>query len=230
MWVASVSHSAAQPVVKSLHANAGSGLIFHCAGNITIDQRPLPHGVIVLPTLKTSKSMTLSAGTRLAGIHLTPASGQALIAHSFTQPSALPLESPLARQLDRLYRTLCLQTDSAAKLDILQAWSASGLTPQQPIPKAIQRALACIGNDIPAGALDQHTGMSQRQLERLFSHWLNMTPKFYHRIARVNKAAQLLAQPQPSSLAEIAHACAFSDQAHMTREFRAITHKTPGNW
>jgi AraC-like DNA-binding protein len=57
---------------------------------------------------------------------------------------------------------------------------------------------------------------------------MEMTPKQYQRILRVKKAIDYLRQHKEASLVEVSQQFGFSDQAHMTREFRAIARITPG--
>jgi len=54
-----------------------------------------------------------------------------------------------------------------------------------------------------------------------------MTPKHYQRILRIKKTIYFLRLHKNANLANVAHQFGFSDQAHMTREFKAIAHITP---
>ena len=63
-------------------------------------------------------------------------------------------------------------------------------------------------------------------LERAFRRHLHVTPKEYIRKVRVHEACKQLIHSQ-DPVAEIAFACGFSDQAHLTREFKRIMNTTP---
>ena len=67
---------------------------------------------------------------------------------------------------------------------------------------------------------------SRRTAERLVRSATGHAPGFWIRLARVRRAALGLMTGGP--LAAAAAGCGFSDQAHMTREFRAWYHLTPG--
>ena len=69
-------------------------------------------------------------------------------------------------------------------------------------------------------------GRSVSSIERAFRRHLHVTPKDYIRKVRVHEACRQLIHSQ-ESVAGIAHACGFSDQAHLTREFKRIMHTTP---
>nr|WP_001897448.1 helix-turn-helix domain-containing protein [Vibrio cholerae] len=57
---------------------------------------------------------------------------------------------------------------------------------------------------------------------------MNISPKQYQRILRVQRTVNYLRQNKGVSLVEVSQQFGFSDQAHMTREFRAIACITPG--
>ena len=70
------------------------------------------------------------------------------------------------------------------------------------------------------------SGRSVSSLERAFRRHLHVTPKDYIRKVRVHEACKQLIHSQ-DPVAEIAFECGFSDQAHLTREFKRIMHTTP---
>nr|WP_286206491.1 helix-turn-helix domain-containing protein [Sessilibacter corallicola] len=80
------------------------------------------------------------------------------------------------------------------------------------------------------GKLNESIALSQRQMERQFKLWLDMTPKYYQRILRIKKTINFLRENKDANLAEVAVQFGFSDQAHMTREFRTIASITPGKF
>jgi PAS domain S-box-containing protein len=70
------------------------------------------------------------------------------------------------------------------------------------------------------------SGRSVSSLERAFRRHLHVTPKDYIRKVRVHEACKQLIHSQ-DPVAGIAFECGFSDQAHLTREFKRIMHTTP---
>jgi AraC-like DNA-binding protein len=70
-------------------------------------------------------------------------------------------------------------------------------------------------------------GKSRRQLERTFLHTVGVTLKFFCTLARLRHAAHLIAQPADRSLTAVASDAGYSDQAHMTRDFRRLADATP---
>jgi transcriptional regulator GlxA family with amidase domain len=57
---------------------------------------------------------------------------------------------------------------------------------------------------------------------------VGLSPKTAARVIRFDRALGLLRGGVP--LAEVAAACGYYDQAHFTREFRALAETTPGRF
>ena len=73
----------------------------------------------------------------------------------------------------------------------------------------------------------RYFGKSRRHLERTFLQTVGVPLKFFCTLARLRHAAHLIAQPAASSLIAIANDAGYSDQAHMTRDFRRLAGVTP---
>lgn len=100
--------------------------------------------------------------------------------------------------------------------------------------RRVQRAVASLdatSGGLPIPELARGAGVGQRQLERLFVERVGYGPKQYARVARLWRAVSIMDRSQGTplaSFAEVAAASGFSDQAHLVREFRALTGVTPG--
>lgn len=71
-------------------------------------------------------------------------------------------------------------------------------------------------------------GFSRFQLIRVFRRELGITPHAWIMNRRVARAKQLMAAGTPP--AQTAAACGFYDQAHLTRNFKAVTGVTPAKY
>ncbi len=93
----------------------------------------------------------------------------------------------------------------------------------QEMPEIIQEALLLIEQNvekpltIPELALK--TGMSQRQLERLFQKYLGVTPYRFYLNIRLHRARAFLTQTE-LSISEIAVACGFKSAEHFSRTYK----------
>jgi AraC-like DNA-binding protein len=77
------------------------------------------------------------------------------------------------------------------------------------------------------GDVQRDSGYSPRYFIALFRSSVGLTPKHFYRIRRFNSAVRRLASPNPISLADVAAATGYSDQAHLTREFREFAGVAP---
>ena len=74
--------------------------------------------------------------------------------------------------------------------------------------------------------LASEIGMSTRQLERLFSRYLQRSPKRYYLELRLQKARKLLLQTDMSVI-NIALACGFASPSHFSKCYRSYFDTTP---
>ncbi len=101
---------------------------------------------------------------------------------------------------------------------------AAGRTASERVIAAFQRLERSRGR-LEIHALSDSLGCSRRQLERGCGEQLGVTPKRLSRVLRLQHAALLLADGR--RLGELATGCGFYDQAHLTREFTAMTGRSP---
>ncbi|WP_448809130.1 helix-turn-helix domain-containing protein [Agromyces bauzanensis] len=78
-----------------------------------------------------------------------------------------------------------------------------------------------------ADDLARASGLGLRTLQRLLRDELGLTPKWLIRRYRLQEAAAALAESDPRSLADLAARLGYADQAHLSREFRAVIGETP---
>jgi AraC family transcriptional regulator len=83
-----------------------------------------------------------------------------------------------------------------------------------------------LDQDITVTDLAAIANMSRYYFASLFKQSTGVAPYQYVLIQRVERAKQLLKQPE-FSLAEIASASGFANQSHFTRQFRQLTGVTP---
>ncbi len=120
--------------------------------------------------------------------------------------------------------------DDGAALAAFEAWISAQHLVIDRDAKLVRRVVELAEHDrsiLRADDLAMASDMSLRALQRLLREQLGLTPKWLIRRYRMQEAAALLAGPAPPPLAELAASLGFSDQAHLTREFRAVIGETP---
>ncbi len=99
-------------------------------------------------------------------------------------------------------------------------------------PARIRRAAARLQDDPAATVsltdLARETGLSAFQLIRAFRAAYGLPPHAFQKLARLRRAEQGLRRGE--AIANVAADCGFSDQAHLTRAFKAFRGVTPGQF
>jgi AraC-like DNA-binding protein len=82
--------------------------------------------------------------------------------------------------------------------------------------------------DAPAlGRLAGELWISERQLRRRFHAAVGLPPRAFVRVTRLQRALAAATRAGPVRWASLAHAAGYADQAHLTREVRALTGRSP---
>jgi transcriptional regulator GlxA family with amidase domain len=92
--------------------------------------------------------------------------------------------------------------------------------------KVIELMEGSLEEPLPRSQLAKKTGLSTRQLERLFRKYLQRTPTRYYLELRLQKARTLLLQTSLSVL-DVALACGFVSASHFSKCYREFYAKTP---
>jgi AraC-like DNA-binding protein len=75
----------------------------------------------------------------------------------------------------------------------------------------------------------KESGITERQLERLFKKYIGISPKFFARIIRFSYIFQVV-QKKKLSWSEVGLESGFYDQAHFIKNFKAFTGEDPSNY
>jgi AraC-like DNA-binding protein len=89
--------------------------------------------------------------------------------------------------------------------------------------------LARLGGDVSVNKLAASLGWSTRHFISKFQEITGLTPKAQARRLRFQKARACLDETS-FSLAQVATLCGYSDQSHLTREFRELGSCTPASY
>lgn len=122
----------------------------------------------------------------------------------------------------------------AGRLAILEqemAWrlALSGRTLPRDLVWALQRLQATAGR-VGVASLATEIGCSRKHFTVRFRHEFGMPPKLFARILRFDYAVRVLRRDPVMRWAEVADACGYADQAHLTRDFHAFTGSPPASF
>ncbi|MCD1287516.1 helix-turn-helix domain-containing protein [Brevibacterium sp. GP-SGM9] len=109
--------------------------------------------------------------------------------------------------------------------------SASRLSPVEPRAELIESWRQIVRNcgGVPVAGIAEQVGWSRRHLNGQFTAEFGIGPKEAARVIRFDRARRMVAARR-LSLAEISAACGYTDQAHLNREFRALSGTSPVRW
>jgi AraC-like DNA-binding protein len=193
---------------------------------------------VVGPTVSAHR-VTLVAGARYAGSRMWPDAGGLLlgVAPSELRDRIVPAHELLgsgARTLvDAVAPALTAADlrapDGAGLAAALDAWLAplveAAPAPDPRVRAAVREIVAA--PDAPMTEVARAAGLGLRQLERHFARAVGLTPKEYARLRRV-RTGMAAAMAGDAAWSELAAELAYADQAHLIREFVAITGFRPG--
>jgi AraC-like DNA-binding protein len=164
--------------------------------------------------------------TFLPGAFMPP-SGEAV---ARLTDQAMPLEQLVGRAAHRWQARVFAEATLEGKVAVC----AKALTQLLPAPTVdCQRARELVERLrvdrelLRVDDLCRVAGLSPRTLQRLFREFVGVSPKWCIRRFRLLEVVEQLASPTPPSLAELAGALGYADQAHLTRDFTRHTGQTP---
>ncbi len=236
IWFASVS-SSSSTITKPLFSDGACGVFFNLASPIFFKAQPCGQGAFWMPVKHHAEFIDLTPGCQLVGFRFhagVPASvlrplqavfyqDHSLERHEHMQTDGYPL--PLSDIFQQLLG--CAQQGQETLFAKLQHWLAENIEADVCANSQVTEAVSVIDPLIEIQELNTITNLSLRQLERRFKAQVGMTPKYYQRLMRIRAAIAAIRQNPMVSLADLAVESGYSDQAHMTREFRQLAKMTP---
>lgn len=92
------------------------------------------------------------------------------------------------------------------------------------------RGVVASGGTVTVADLSRRIGWTRQHLTRRFADEFGLSPKRAARVVRFDRARRMLqAGPSVASIAQVAKACGYFDQAHLTRDFVALAGCPPGS-
>jgi len=168
-------------------------------------------------------------------LELTPLGARTLfgvpagaLAHEVVELADL-LGRPTAELMDRLTDA----PDWAARFAVLDdLLCRTTRDTKDPAPEVVHawNCLSASDGAIEVNELAREIGWSRRHLSERFRAELGLTPKVMGRVMRFERARLVLQQRHRPSLADVAAACGYYDQAHMNREWREFAGCSPTTW
>jgi AraC-like DNA-binding protein len=191
-------------------------------------QGQVMHGPVVGGARSSFYAKELSEPVVSLGVQLRPGAAQLLFGVSAAELAERHtlLSDLWGRRAQSTLDQLCSLHDPQQQLIALQKQLIAQLHPIKALHPAIAQTLAapqgCSVEDMVRSSQYSHRGFIA-----LFKQATGLSPKRYVRLMRFQQLLACLRAASTSTLAEMALKAGYSDQAHMTREFREFSGVTP---
>jgi AraC-like DNA-binding protein len=172
--------------------------------------------------------------SRSVGVHFRPGGATALLGVPADELAGrhTPLADLWAGSATSAHERIADARSADQRLRRFEALLLARLSAEGSPRPLVAHALARLAAPRPCSveALARSSGVSHRHLIELFRRSAGLTPKVFARVRRFQRAVKLLARERSTRLAEVALACGYADQPHLTREFRAFAGCGPGRF
>lgn len=145
----------------------------------------------------------------------------------------VPLADLGDRGIAQLSRRIAELDPWEARLDLAEDMIRSRLRQSVTVDPAVRWAfdsLAASRGGMRIGALCDRLEWSRRKVVEQFRREIGLPPKAVARILRFDAALAMARRAETPDWADIAAACSYADQAHLTREFSALAGRPPAAW
>jgi AraC-like DNA-binding protein len=168
----------------------------------------------------------------VAGVAIRPGLAGAILGLPIAELTDrhIPIDALWGARGNALREQLLAAVKPAGVFRILERELLARLVRLPLIRPAIAQALSmhCSGwAHSRVGDIQRNTGFSPKHFIALFRAAVGLTPKHYYRVQRFNAILRVIAANPHASLADVASSAGYSDQSHLTREFREFAGIAP---
>ena len=196
----------------------------------------LEPGVAQIGGVRTARfSRMLQGKSRVLGVKFRPGGLRPFIAQpvaAFTD-KVLPLHEVFGEAARDLDRRVLAHTDHQAAIAMTESFLHTLAPRWDDAIGLVGRIAERIANDRQIEKVEQIVDafdVSTRKLQRLFSEYVGVSPKWMIQRYRLQEAAQWLASATAVEWPAIALDLGYSDQAHFIREFKKLIGKSPAEY
>ncbi|MGW5640373.1 helix-turn-helix domain-containing protein [Streptomyces sp. NPDC003832] len=195
--------------------------------------QPPQHYGCVLSGLQASSALISHGGDQEGvAVELTPLGSRALFGMPAGELWNLSVElgdvvGPVGHELWERLQPTAGWAHRFAVCDAVLGALAGDREPAPELRFAWEAVVASSG-EVSVGDLAEESGWSRQHLTRRFRGEFGLSPKLAARVVRFERAQRMLRHAPPFvSVAQVAAACGYYDQSHLTRDFVALAGCTP---
>ncbi len=196
----------------------------------------LPHPSVHLVVSDESRVMGVVSGRhtrvlegrgRVFGIKLRPGAFRPILGYAVS--SITDRQLPLRDFFGTLEEAILATAEDRARIDIAESHLRERLPPRDPKVDEVNRMdLVLADREITkVEDLVRRSGVSKRTLQRLFSEYVGVSPKWVINRYRLHEALERTAAGEVVDWTNLALDLGYFDQAHFIRDFKKLVGKTP---
>lgn len=197
------------------------------------DGRTTLHGPVIGGARDRLCAKEHAGAVQSVGAVLRPGAAQALFgvsAQELAGRHTLLADLAGADTADALQEQLAGTDDTRQRIARLGGWLLQRVAGAPPLPASLQHALDALDRPARIAQVARAGGLSHRSFIARFRQATGLGPKRYARLMRFGRLlADMRGRPE-LALGELALRHGYSDQAHMTREFRDIAGCSPSQY
>ncbi|WP_374007951.1 helix-turn-helix domain-containing protein [Leifsonia sp. LS-T14] len=179
-------------------------------------------------------SRTLQGSGWAFGVLLNPGTARGWTGTSLRGlPFVVPLPGlgvPGTGRMTAAVRRAMADADDSAAIAAFESWLETLPAPDDDA-RLVAAIVAAVEDDrtiLRVEQLADRFGLGVRHLQRLVAGHVGFGPKWLIQRYRLQEAAASLREPEAPPLARLAAELGYADQAHFSREFKAVVGATPG--
>jgi AraC-like DNA-binding protein len=216
-----------------------SEVLSHPSVNVSVESGTEPRFGVPMPAVLVHGVVTrrftvdLTGAGRVSAVKFRPGGFAAFTGMLPARDSVVPLRAELGLAGADLLAAVHAEDDDGARAAVLDA----ALLPRAPTPPDayvdLLGLVAAMTEDRSLVRVDQVAslgGLSVRSLQRLFAAYVGVSPKAVLARYRLQDAAAAIDAGEVDDLADLAASLGWFDQAHFSRDFRAVVGVTPSSY
>jgi AraC-like DNA-binding protein len=141
-----------------------------------------------------------------------------------------PLDDLWGRDVAWMRAQLAEPTMLHQRIDRMESILVARLSAHRVIHPAVAHAIEQLRRTCSIRRVVQASGYSHRMMVSLFRRSVGLTPKQYARVLRFQRLLDTVSAASARSLVDVAMNAGYSDQAHFSRDFKAMTGVTPTHY
>lgn len=213
-----------------------SEVLSHPSVNVSVETGSLPRFGVDLPAVLLHGVVTrrftvdLVGAGRVTAVKFRPGGFTAFCGGRPAPDTVVPLGRQLGTGPDDLLSAVLAEDDDQARAAVLDAALAPHAPEPAPAYLELQELLDRMVDDRTLVRVDQVAalaGVGVRSLQRSFAHYVGVSPKAVLARYRLQDAAAAIDAGTVDDLAGLAASLGWFDQAHFSRDFRAVVGTTP---